>query len=155
MRWWTPAALVLVASACGSAGGAEFAAGGAWARPTPAGASDGVVYLTVSTDEPDELVGASVAGVVAREAQLHMTSVGDEDHSHHGGAGAASVSMGDVESIPLAAGATVVFEPGGSHIMLVGLAAPLQRGSTFMVALEFASGRVLDTEVVVADNPPG
>ena len=53
-------------AACGSDGPpASFAAEGAWARPTPPGATNGVIYLTVSSDVADALVGAEVPTSIA------------------------------------------------------------------------------------------
>ena len=164
------AALAVGVAACGSdATAVTFAATGAWSRPTPPGATDGVIYLTVSTDRADELVDVDVPATVAASAGLHATVIGGDGGHHHGGGdgggdgdepgtgdGAGdTVTMADVDTFPLAAGGTVVFEPGGNHVMLEGLARPLSLGDRYTATLHFASGRTLDVEVIVADNPPG
>lgn len=150
----------LVSAACGSeAPAASFGAEAAWARPTPTGATNGVIYLTVSSDVADELVAAEVPASIAASAELHATMGGDGGgggHSHGGdGGGGEMMSMGEVDSFPIAAGETLTFAPGGNHIMLIDVAEPLTRDTRFTVTLRFDSGRSLDVPVVVADNPPG
>lgn len=150
------AATVFGLAACGSDEPTELAATGAWARPTPTGAANGVVYLTLTTDVDDVLVAARVPAEIAAEAQLHQTIVeGGGSHSHGGGGGGESMSMGEVEGLDVAAGDELVFEPGGNHVMLVDLADELVLGEEFVLILTLASERTLDVPVVVADNPPG
>ena len=48
--------------------------------------------------------------------------------------------MQHVASLPIPAGATVRLAPGGYHVMLSELAAPLEVGQTLPVALVFARG---------------
>jgi copper(I)-binding protein len=149
----------LMSAACGSeAPAASFGAEAAWARPTPTGATNGVIYLTVSSDVADALVGAEVPTSIAASTELHATMGGDGGGGHsHGGDGGDGemMSMGAVESFPIAAGETLTFAPGGNHIMLIDVAEPLTRDNRFTATLQFASGRSLDVPVVVADNPPG
>ena len=69
------AAALLLPAACGDGTEpAAFAASGAWARPTPAAATEGVVYLIVTSDVADELVGAAVPASVAGHADLDGTA---------------------------------------------------------------------------------
>jgi copper(I)-binding protein len=117
-----------------------------------------VIYLTVSSDVADELVAAEVPASIAASAELHATMGGDGGggHSHGGdGGGGEMMSMGEVDSFPIASGETLTFAPGGNHIMLIDVAEPLTRDTRFTVTLRFDSGRSLDVPVVVADNPPG
>ena len=157
----TAAVLVMIASGCGDDRPTEFGADGAWSRPTPPGAVDGVLYLEVTSDVADELVGVEVPTAVAAAAELHTSSGGASGQPHHGGGGAPDdtgpdvISMTQLETVPVAADGTVVFEPGGNHIMLVDLTDPLREGETYTATLEFASGRSLAVDVVVTDNPPG
>ena len=148
----------LMATACGSEAPApSFGAEAAWARPTPTGATNGVIYLTVSSDVADELVAAEVPESIAASAELHATMGGEGGggHTHGGGGSGEMMSMGEVDSFPIAPGETLTFAPGGNHIMLIDVAEPLTRGTRFTVTLRFDSGRSLDVPVVVADNPPG
>ncbi len=70
---------------------------------------------------------------------------GDSDMGDMSGDGntGGMMRMQEVPSIAVAAGATVMLEPGGFHLMLIGLAAPFTAGQNFDVTLEFASGEKL------------
>ena len=100
-----------------------------WSRATAAGATTGVVYLTVQSPTADQITGASVPADIAAVAQLHETT----------GGGSSMMGMQQVSSVSLPAGTAVAFEPGGYHIMLVDLAAPLTDGQQFPVTLTFAA----------------
>ncbi|HAX81851.1 MAG TPA: hypothetical protein DCY40_04710 [Actinobacteria bacterium] len=58
------------------------------------------------------------------------------------------MTMQAVSRVPIGAGATVVFEPGGYHVMLLGLVEPLVAGASFEVTLTFESAGEI---VVVAE----
>lgn len=140
---------------CGGDDEVPFAATEAWSRPTPAGATNGVLYLTVSSDVADELVGVEVPGSIADHTELHATTGTDgQPHEHGGGGDDGLISMTEVSRFPIGKGGTVVFEPGGSHVMLVDLATTLVDGDSYTATLDFASGRTLAIEVLVADNAP-
>lgn len=155
-------AAIVAASAAGCGGAAgpppELAVLDAWARPTPAGADEGVVYLTLTSDRDDALIEVSVDPDVAAEAQLHQTTGGGDGGGHeHGavGGGTETVAMGEVAELAVGPDAPLVFEPGGSHVMLVGLVAPLVEGDRVPLVLELASGRSLAVAAPVLVNPPG
>lgn len=109
-----------------------------WARATPGGAKTGAVYLTVvnGTGSDDKIVGASTPA--AREAQFHTTI---DDNG--------IMKMRELESIEIKAGATVTLKPGGTHVMLVGLAKPLKPGDSFPLTLEFEKGGKKELMVAV------
>jgi copper(I)-binding protein len=147
--------VVATVATVGCGGDTEgFAATAAWARPTPATATDGVVYLKLSSDVDDTLVGVDVPATVARTAELHTSDAGGGGGHMHGGGGGEMVTMTPVEDVAVAAGETIEFRPGGNHIMLVDLAEPLAIGDSFTATLRFSSGRTLAAEVTVSDNPP-
>jgi len=148
--------LIGAATSAGCGGGAaELDAADAWARPTPAGATDGVVYLRLTIDSDDTLVDVEVPATVASDAELHTSDAAGGGGHQHGAAGGGVVTMTPVEELDLDAGETVEFRPGGNHIMLIDLTEPLATGDTFTATLRFASERSLTTEVTVTDNPPG
>ena len=116
-----------------------------------------MVYLTVTSDRDDAVVGARVPATVAAEAQLHQTMGAGGGAHHHGGGGGGGddmASMAPVRSLPVAPGTPLVFEPGGNHIMLIDLAEPLTAGQRFTLTLRLRSGRSLDVPVQVQVNPP-
>jgi copper(I)-binding protein len=59
------------------------------------------------------------------------------------------MTMQPVDRVELPAGETVALEPGGYHIMLLDLAAPLEAGTTVTITLEFerAGAQTVDAEV--------
>ncbi len=52
-------------------------------------------------------------------------------------------------SVPVPAGKSIAFSPGGRHIMLQGLAHPLQVGERVPITLQFADGIKLHVTAVV------
>lgn len=148
--------LSLLAVSCGSSPPAVLEASDAWARPTPPTAANGVVYLTLTTDVADELVAVEIPEAVADRAELHVTTVSDapEAGHAHGAAGGDVVRMEELETIAVPAGGAIELSPGGNHIMLIDLAAPLERGATFDLTLELESRRTVTALVTVDDNPP-
>ena len=109
-----------------------------FARATIGQATSGVVYLTIvnHASGPDRLMSASTP--VAARTDLHMT-VRDGD----------VVRMRRLETIDIEAGGTVTFEPGGAHVMLSGLEAPLREGESFELTLEFEAAGPVTLEVPV------
>lgn len=135
---------LLGATACGDDGdGAAIEVRAAWARPTPAGTATAAVYMTVLADEDDTLVGASVAPAVAGAAIAHQTVSAD-----------GQLSMSDTARVPLPGGDRVRFEPGGLHVMLDDLAAPLVVGAEFAMSLDFADAPNLEVTVEVREDAP-
>ena len=90
----------------------------------------------VNAGADDRLVAASseVAGAV----ELHMMSMkGDV------------MQMRQVDAIDLKAGQTVELKPGGYHLMLMGLKAPLKAGSSFPLKLKFEKAGEVTVNVQV------
>lgn len=156
---------VLLFSACGddSEGVSELTVERAWSRTTPAAATTGVVYLEITSPDDDTIVGAAVPADIAGSAELHETmAAGESGHSHGGdtadttdnSASSGEMVMEPLDSVELPADSTVVFEPGGLHIMLIDLAAPLELDEEFTLTLTLGSGDQIDVDVVVADNVP-
>jgi len=119
------AVLVLVAASCGAAGSADDAAdvGDAatsgvvefteiWSREPAAGQPNGVVYGTITngTDDPLTLTGALVS-VETDDTQLH--DVIDND--------GLMVMQEQENGFTIAPGESLVLEPGGAHVMLLGV----------------------------------
>lgn len=141
---------------------AELEITDAWARQSPMGTTAGAVYLTITSPVDDSLTGASVPTNVAKTTEIHETvaaddsSMGDEstttamdettttamDESTTTAMGGdtmddGSMTMKPVDSIELPAGEAVKLEPGGYHIMLLDLVAPLEVGQSIEVTLTF------------------
>lgn len=169
-RGATAATLVLVMalplSACGSSGGS---AGGsvkvtkAWARTSPGDVENGAVYFTLTASEADALVAAAVDPKVAEMTQLHETVAAGPATTAMGGSAttmatgssmAEAMTMREIDRLELPKGKAVELKPGGYHIMLMKLAAPLQSGSTVKIELTFEKAAKMTVDVPVQDNAP-
>lgn len=64
------------------------------------------------------------------------------------------MEMHQLQSVPLNAGEDVIFEPGGLHIMLIGLKQDLKPGEEFEITLQFKNSEDLKVSVTVQDTPP-
>lgn len=99
----------------------------AWIRATPGGSRVAGGYLVIKNKGPitDKLLSASTAA--ARKIEIHEMAITD-----------GVMTMRPVEGgLPIETGATVKFAPGGLHLMMVGLSAPLKRGDKVPVRLTF------------------
>jgi copper(I)-binding protein len=110
-----------------------------WARATPAGAKIGAVYLTLMNhgSSGDRLLSATTP--VAEKVQFHSVS---EDNGIS--------RMREMRTVEVAPGAVVSFNPGGMHIMVVGLKQPLKEGQTFPLTLTFEKAGKEEVSVPVA-----
>jgi copper(I)-binding protein len=110
----------------------------AWARTTPGKAPTGAAYLTVTNSgaAADRLVGAS--SPVAATTELH------EDKEENG-----IMKMRPVPVLPIAPGQSITLKPGGYHLMLTGLKAPLKQGESFPLTLTFEKAGAKEVQVEV------
>ena len=111
---------------------------GASARATPPGASVGAIYFTIKNTGSTSDSLESVSTPAARSVQLHATSLVN-----------GMMQMREVKAVECPPGVTVKAEPGGLHVMLIGLAAPLTLGKTIEVSLKFHAAGVLTLKVPV------
>ena len=133
-------ALGLVFASAGFAQTSQIEVGNAWARATPGKAEDGVAYVTIRSPTPDRLI--SVASPVAKKAELHTMEM----------AGMV-MKMRPLAGLAIPAGQPVTLKPGGEHIMLIGLSAPLREGQSFPLTLTFEKAGT--REVTVSVVKPG
>ncbi|HEX5367760.1 MAG TPA: copper chaperone PCu(A)C [Acidimicrobiales bacterium] len=147
-------ALALALAACGdddadsaSAEPEEVTVRDAWARPTAAGQTAGAAYMVLTGGtEDDRLVGAEVDGSVARTAEIHETMPAG------GMGGGDAMTMREVDAVDVPAGEEVALEPGGYHVMLLGLAGPLEEGDTVEVDLELEHAGTIEVTAEVRDR---
>lgn len=117
------AALLLMAGAAAAQTG-SVEVRDAWARATPGKTEIGAAYLTVESPIDDRLTSLSTP--VASIAQLHTMKM-------EGGV----MKMNRLERLDLPAGQPIKLEPGGTHIMLIGLTDKLRPGQSFPLTLSF------------------
>jgi copper(I)-binding protein len=127
--------LLLVTAACSSK---SLQVSEVWARPGEAGGTSAVYFVVTNpSSQDDALLGA--ASQAAETVEMHMSMMQENE----------TMTMMHQESIPVPAGDTVEFTPGGLHLMLIDLAEALEPGDIFQVTLDFQnSGKMsLDAEV--------
>ena len=119
----------------------------AWGRATPGGAKVGGGYLTIENKgaTPDKLVGGS--SPVAGKVEVHEMAMTN-----------GVMTMRPVkDGLSIAPGQSVTLAPGGYHIMMMDLKAPLKKGDKVPVTLAFEkAGEVkvtLDIQGIGATGP--
>ncbi|HSJ46939.1 MAG TPA: copper chaperone PCu(A)C [Euzebyales bacterium] len=137
--------IVLLLAACsGAASGGEISVTDAHV-PVPAGAN-GAAYMTLTNDGDADDTLVRVSTDVAETVGLHETSTQD-----------GSMSMQEVDGIDIPAGGDAVLEPGGLHVMLIGVTQDLAEGDTLDLTLTFdnAGEQTVSAEVVPLGDMPG
>ncbi|PQJ26435.1 hypothetical protein BSZ31_04815 [Limnobacter sp. SAORIC-690] len=118
----------------------------AWVRPTVGEQDATGAYLTITSQEPMSLVG--VATPAAEIAEVHeMKMDGD------------IMRMRMAERIEMKAGEPLELKPGGYHVMLMALTAPVEVGQEIELSLQFekADGSKIEMPVkaVAGQNAAG
>lgn len=110
---------------------------GAWARPTIAKLRITAAYFQAATAAGgDRLLGAKTP--MAERAELH-------EHVMENGI----ARMRPVDAVAVAPDAPAVFQPGGYHVMIMGLKGPLKEGETFPLTLTFEKAGDVTVDVMV------
>ncbi len=114
-----------------------------WTRATPPGARVGAGYLVITNtgDEPDVLVGGSAP--FASLIEIHEMSMID-----------GTMRMRPIDGgLVIAPGATEKLQPGGNHVMFMGLTEGIEEGSPVIATLEFE--RAGTVELMFTPGPMG
>jgi copper(I)-binding protein len=130
---------LLFVAACSEPAPAIIEVGDAWARATAPGQASGAVYAVIANngEGADRLVAVSTDR--AAVAMIHENSTSN---------GVARMRM--IDRLDLPASERVELRPGGTHIMLEGLKAPLVAGERFQVRLRFEKSGEKTVPVQVA-----
>ncbi|MBK0391200.1 copper chaperone PCu(A)C [Ramlibacter algicola] len=122
------ALLLAAASTIAAAQTTPVSVDGAWARASVPGQRSSGVFMTITSSEPLRLVG--VASPVARVAEVHeMKMEGDV------------MRMRALDALDIPAKRPVQLKPGGYHVMLQELKAPLQPDTSIPVTLTFKTAK--------------
>jgi copper(I)-binding protein len=114
----------------------------AWARPSPLPNGNSAVYLTVvnPVDRVDHLLGVS--------GQLGMTGLHESVTKDN------IVSMEPrPDGFEVPPNGSLELAPGGKHVMIMGIAEPLEVGDTVTVTLNFEMYGLMTITVPVEDKP--
>lgn len=142
MRRIAVAVMIAAATLAQGAAAEALAVRHAWARATPPGSTVAAAYLTIDNagGRSDRLL--SIASPRARSAEVHAVVREGE-----------LVRMRKVNPLHVGAGERVALEPGGLHVMLMGLNAPLRSGGKLPLTLVFEqAGEIrVEAEILAAD----
>jgi len=121
------AGMLLVVGACSSET-SEITIADSWARATPPGAESAAFYGVVTnlSGESDQLVG--VSSPQCEMAQIHETTHSD---------GVAGMAPAGADLLSLNDGEKLTLEPGGLHVMCMGVSEPLVEGADVQVEFKF------------------
>jgi hypothetical protein len=111
-----------------------------WARATPKGAAVGGGYMTITNTgtAPDRLIGGSTD--VAGKFEIHEMKMDN-----------GVMKMRPVEGgLEIKPGQTVKLDPGGYHIMLMGMKQQLKEGEHFKATLDFEKAGKVNVDFAVA-----
>jgi len=136
-------AAIITSAADASAGDVDVTNAFARASAAPA-AKSGAAYVTIVNQgaESDRLVAVSTPA--ARSSELHRT-VMDGD----------VMKMEPVHDLEIPANGTLAMSPGGMHIMLMGLGAPLKAGETIDLTLTFEKAGDVTVKVPIGGVAEG
>lgn len=138
-------ALALTPFLAGQAAAADYKVGSLditqpWARATPKGASTGAAYLTVTNSGSETARLGCASTAVAAKCQIHEMAMDN-----------GVMKMRPVEGgLEIKPGQTVTLKPGGYHIMLEGLKAPLKAGDKLEATLTANGGSSAKVDFPVA-----
>ncbi|WP_427914325.1 copper chaperone PCu(A)C [Ramlibacter sp. MMS24-I3-19] len=128
IRTLLPTLVVVAAQAALAQAAAPVTVQGAWARATVKGQTSSGAFMTLTASEPVTLV--RIATPAAGVAELHeMKMEGDV------------MRMRAVPALQLVPTKPVQLKPGGYHLMLQDLKAPLQAGTAIALTLTFRTAR--------------
>ena len=111
-----------------------------WARLQPPSSRMSAAYMEVQNagESADALIGASCS--CAKSVELHVMTEKD-----------GMMNMRQVERFEVAPGATIKLEPGGAHLMIMGLKEPLSVEKALDIELVFERAGKLAVTVPVKD----
>jgi copper(I)-binding protein len=117
----------------------------AWSRPTAASMPNGAAYMVLRN------AGSGADRLVAATSEVAERV---EPHTHIIDAQGVAM-MRPVEGIEIPAGGQAELKPGGLHLMLLGLRAPLADGASFPLRLRFAEAGEVEVAVAIGKPPSG
>ena len=110
-------------------------------RPSPMSAANGAAYMVVLNGLDADVQLVSAESDISEVVETHET-VNDEGVMR-------MIPMPD--GYPVPAGGMVELKPGGKHIMLINLVAPLETGQEFDLTVNFDNGESMTITVPVVE----
>ncbi|WP_167631370.1 copper chaperone PCu(A)C [Mariprofundus ferrooxydans] len=118
----------------------EVVAKQAWVRLAPPVSDSTAAYMVMENDGDSDVILTAVESAAAKHVMMHGMAM-KEGRMH----------MFELEHVRVPAHGTVSFEPGGMHIMLMGLNEALHTGQTLRFKFRTAAGESFTVPAVVRD----
>ena len=115
----------------------------AWVRSMPPGAQVSAAYGMLMNHSDQTVTLSAVSSEISGSAEMHEV-IAEGDHR----------LMAELESIDVAPHETLIFEPGGRHIMLLDIAATPVEGENVKICAVSAAGTRACTEAAVRRQAP-
>lgn len=149
MKRFIAVSIAALTLAAGAAFAHDYKKGGVhvdhpWSRATAPQARNGAAYFVLNATGADSDRLLSAASPVAEKVELHTHLMED-----------GVMKMRPVVAIEVAPGSPTALQPGGLHVMLLGLKAPLVKGEKFPLTLTFEKAGELKVDVNVEDAGAG
>ncbi len=130
----------LIAASCGSDGGLSIE--DPWARPTAPGAENAAFYMEIrNSGDSDVLTGASSGR--CKVTEVHVTTMTD---------GVMSMEPASADALIVGSDNPLTLEPGGIHVMCMGISAPLIEGEIVTVELRFGKNGPISIDANVENR---
>lgn len=113
-----------------------------WVRETPPGVDVAAGYMRLSNRGSAPITLDGFAATCCGQVMLHRSERHGDD-----------MRMVHQDHLAIAPGASVILAPGGLHLMLMGLAAPLEAGAKVDIVLRCQGRETRTTLPVRADAP--
>ena len=110
----------------------------AYMKQMPPGQHVGAVYLRIINNSKEDLILNYVHSPVAAEVEVHRNFYEE-----------GMMQMRPVKHVRVPAGDSLRFEPGGYHLMFMGVESQFEVEDSFDLVLEFEGGKAVPTRVTV------
>lgn len=141
----TLAALIFVGLTVWAAETGRISVADAWAGPASGADGSMAAYMTIANRGREADVLKRVRTRTAKAVEISQPTISSDG----------VLQMRQVEGgLPIEAGASLVLEPGGTHLMLVGLKDALEAGEQLLLTLEFDRAGPVDVLVPVSATGP-
>ncbi|MGK0255448.1 MAG: copper(I)-binding protein [Arcobacteraceae bacterium] len=108
----------------------------AYVRATPPGLPNSAAFMTVVNHTSEDIAIVKASSTIAKAVELHT-------HDMKNGV----MKMYQVPKIVVPKNAETILQPGGFHVMLIGLVKPLKNKEMVTFTLEFSNG---ETKTITA-----
>ena len=99
----------------------------AWIREVPAGSERAALYFEVINGGSGEDRVVSVDTTLSERTEIHSTNIDSKGLA----------TMEKLEEVVVPSGESVVFAPGGTHVMLIGLNKKIKAGEEYQIKVNF------------------